>query len=80
MFLEIIERLRDGTGATVDVVISVFVLFGLRGFFSLGLGGCIGGLGVLPGFAGGRLLRRLGRVAAGVGRTGIRGGSVTGWG
>ena len=52
LFLEIIERLRDRAGAAVDVVVSVFVLFGLCGFFGLGLGGCIGGLGVPLGFAG----------------------------
>ena len=68
LFLEIIERLRDGPGAAVDVVVAVFVFFDLRGFFGLGLGGGIGGLGVLFGLAGRRLLRRLRWIASRVGR------------
>ena len=57
--LQIIQGLRDGCGTTVDVVVAVLYFFGLRGFFGLGLGGRIGCLGVLLGFAGRRLLGRL---------------------
>ncbi len=60
--LEIVERLRDGGRAAVDVVIAMLDFFGFGSFRSFGLGGGISGLRVLLGFRG-RLLWRLRRIA-----------------
>jgi len=53
--LEIIQRLRDSTRATVDVVVALLDFFGLRGFLGFGSGGIVSSLGVFFGLADGRL-------------------------
>ena len=62
LFLQIIQGLRYGGGAAVDVVVEFFDFVSLRGGFGLGLRIGIGGLGIFLGLAGSRLARRLCRA------------------
>jgi hypothetical protein len=63
--LKIIQGLRDGAGAAVDVVVAMFVFLDERGFFRFGLSGGIIGLRVPLGFGRGGLLWRRRRISRG---------------